>query len=506
MSQFGERAATIGPYGPDNPPPPPKDPPPSKVDRKRRRAETVVLSPPPQNVLSPQKPTTPRRRSTANQRRKLRLEKERAALEKERAELERTEGSWRSRSPSREGRKDGNNRRRESWTHETGSGDGIRYGRRGPPHEYRQPLREARQFTPDHIMDETYGRLTPGHGDRAEHSNPRAEARGANGRRGKGSRETSWSDQRSQRYGHARSGEGEANHQNEQYAQDHVQAPYDPKQKPTMMHSSQAYHMEDEVLWDEGENSLDVPERDAASFPVKGADLRLEQPVHWDEARYASGPFPPREPNLWQQRPWQSKDMRPGHKPYLGKNWKPRPYNPNMQFGNFGNSRAVGERPAHPGYPQNNINSMLGTSRAADTPSAPSNLLQDDPALIATLAPPLGVPSTVCDLRRYDAQVVQHQKTLPRNERFINGNGKVGPYMYGSVQGQDLGLCFSSFCTIHSCEKGVRCPWRHHPLTKAERQWILAFGKERGKNFLEKVGGFWANPEVPVPGANMYGK
>jgi len=114
------------------------------------------------------------------------------------------------------------------------------------------------------------------------------------------------------------------------------------------------------------------------------------------------------------------------------------------------------------------------------------------------------IPDTVYDLRRYDAHITALHKGLPKQERFINGNGKTAPYMYGSVQGLDLGLCFSTFCTSFKCEMGVKCAWRHHPLTKAEREWILASGGARGKTFLEKLALFWAVPEVPVPGASMH--
>lgn len=129
-------------------------------------------------------------------------------------------------------------------------------------------------------------------------------------------------------------------------------------------------------------------------------------------------------------------------------------------------------------------------------------LLAPDPALVPG---PL-VPDSVYDLRSYDAHITALHKVLPKGQRYYNGNGKVAPYIYGSVQGKDLGLCFTTFCTAHKCEMGVKCAWRHHPLTKAEREWILSNQGIRGKQFLEKLVQFWAIPDVPMPGASMQDK
>jgi hypothetical protein len=95
---------------------------------------------------------------------------------------------------------------------------------------------------------------------------------------------------------------------------------------------------------------------------------------------------------------------------------------------------------------------------------------------------------------------------LPRNQAYRNGNGKAAPHVYESAQGLDLGLCFVTFCTNGWCEMGVKCAWRHHPLTKAEREWILVNGRDRGKDFLERLPKNWASPEIPVPGASMHNK
>lgn len=116
-------------------------------------------------------------------------------------------------------------------------------------------------------------------------------------------------------------------------------------------------------------------------------------------------------------------------------------------------------------------------------------------------------PPTAYDLRPYDNYITTTYSKLPRQESFLNGtNGKVAPSTYGSEQLHDLGLCFTTFCTRFRCEMGEKCPWRHHPLTKAEVAWILAIGRGRGEQFVEGVEKWWQNPEVPVPGASMVGR
>jgi hypothetical protein len=115
-------------------------------------------------------------------------------------------------------------------------------------------------------------------------------------------------------------------------------------------------------------------------------------------------------------------------------------------------------------------------------------------------------PATTYDLRGYDHYVTTEFNNYPKQERFFNGNGKVAPAVYGSEQLHDLGLCFSTFCTRFRCEMGLKCPWRHHPLSKVEVEWILNIGGHRGRKFLEQVDKYWACPEVPLPGASIEGK
>jgi hypothetical protein len=115
-------------------------------------------------------------------------------------------------------------------------------------------------------------------------------------------------------------------------------------------------------------------------------------------------------------------------------------------------------------------------------------------------------PNTVYDLREYDMYFTNLHNSLPKNKAYRNGNGKAAPSLYGSAPSKDLGLCFVTFVTEGWCEMGIKCAWRHHPLTKAEREWILSLGRDKSKRFLENLPKCWASPEVLVPGANMGAK
>jgi hypothetical protein len=107
------------------------------------------------------------------------------------------------------------------------------------------------------------------------------------------------------------------------------------------------------------------------------------------------------------------------------------------------------------------------------------------------------VPPTVYDLRGYDHRIFTIYSSKPKHQRFINGaNGKVAPGAYGSEQRHDLGLCFATFLTRKRCEMGVACPWRHHPLSNAERAWVVEYGKSKGKDFIGYMDRWWAFPEV----------
>lgn len=106
-------------------------------------------------------------------------------------------------------------------------------------------------------------------------------------------------------------------------------------------------------------------------------------------------------------------------------------------------------------------------------------------------------PPTVYDLRGYDYRIFTTYASKPKSQRFVNGaNGKIAPGIYGSEQRHDLGLCFTTYLTKKRCEMGVRCPWRHHPLSNSERAWIIEYGKQKGKEFIDNVDRWWSFPEV----------
>ncbi|KAH7088015.1 hypothetical protein FB567DRAFT_329808 [Paraphoma chrysanthemicola] len=220
MSQFDDHGAATGPYGPGNAPPPPMDPPPSKVGRKRFRDERVEASSAstaPHESYSKQISDTPRRKVSSNQRRKLRLNQEREKLRKERAALEHTKNNWRSRSPSRDEFQGANERHRAYWSDSRDDDqDGAQKGRWNPQYEDRQHLQDARQFTPNQVVDETPGRLSPGKADPNHYHNSYDDTKDVrdvrDGRDQWGNdNEYSWSPRRSQppaQYDHG-NGEGE---------------------------------------------------------------------------------------------------------------------------------------------------------------------------------------------------------------------------------------------------------------------------------------------------------
>ena len=106
-------------------------------------------------------------------------------------------------------------------------------------------------------------------------------------------------------------------------------------------------------------------------------------------------------------------------------------------------------------------------------------------------------PPTVHDLRGYDYRIFATYAAKPKAQRFVNGaNGKIAPGMYGSEQRHDLGLCFTTYLTKKRCEMGVKCPWRHHPLSNTEKAWIIKYGKQKGEEFIDNVDRWWAFPEV----------
>lgn len=115
------------------------------------------------------------------------------------------------------------------------------------------------------------------------------------------------------------------------------------------------------------------------------------------------------------------------------------------------------------------------------------------------------MPPTAYDLRVFTRRIDDQYAGLPRERRFKNGNnGKASPSIYGSETRHDLGLCFATFLTRETCEMGLDCPWRHHPLSVTEKIWVVEYGKERGKEFLMNAERCYSCPQMPVPGANMH--
>lgn len=118
------------------------------------------------------------------------------------------------------------------------------------------------------------------------------------------------------------------------------------------------------------------------------------------------------------------------------------------------------------------------------------------------------IPGTALSLRKYtDSVAALHSRDVnaagtENLRKFKNGDGKVNPSAYGSTLNHDLGLCYTTFKTHFTCEMGVRCPWRHHPLTQIEKDW-LRYNGGRGEKFIEEARENWGCPRAPWPGANM---
>jgi hypothetical protein len=233
--------------------------------------------------------------------------------------------------------------------------------------------------------------------------------------------------------------------------------------------------------------------------------------------------------NAGYQRPYQAAY---DHKPYpktqgaahpasgsYKRDWKQRPWEENHNKGQRAHFQAhrgpkIEQYPAQAPFAKSHKNGRgagtfdrrqgFAAEERQDSPPR-ANTAHDDFKYLKALMR-TNPPESMYDLRKYDAHVTELHNKLPRNQAYRNGNGKAAPHTYGSAQGLDLGLCFVTFCTNGWCEMGVKCAWRHHPLTKAEREWILANGRDRGKGFLEKLPKHWSSPEIPVPGASMQDK
>jgi hypothetical protein len=120
------------------------------------------------------------------------------------------------------------------------------------------------------------------------------------------------------------------------------------------------------------------------------------------------------------------------------------------------------------------------------------------------------IPETAYPLRSYTNYIAEHHATKRHHTAqnrhlpvFRNGDGKVNPSAYGSVLQYDFGLCYGTFRTLYMCEMGIRCPWRHHPLSAREKAWIEEVARGKGTYFIQVTDKCWASPDVPVPGHNM---
>jgi hypothetical protein len=264
--------------------------------------------------------------------------------------------------------------------------------------------------------------------------------------------------------------------------------------------TNQTLNIKDEVDWDDGE-VFDVPGHTQTCDMSNMCRPRLQQrsyegAMHHPDA-HAS---PQRQPRAWERErdPWKYKDKKvelSEFQPPRDAKAMQRPSKAKLK-NSHDRERDIGHRGQHQVF----TTQEKLAARTKHALLAPGANQQSTINLTPT------VPDTVYDLRRYDRYITNMHKKLPPHIAYLSGNGKVSPNTYASVQGQDLGLCFATFATTYMCEMGVKCAWRHHPLTQAEREWILAIGHERGKGFLKTLARYWAHPEVPVPGANMHGK
>jgi hypothetical protein len=263
---------------------------------------------------------------------------------------------------------------------------------------------------------------------------------------------------------------------------------------PALGASPVDYTMEDEVDWDD-----DALQASDSAAPRKG-------PTHYRPPSDASLQYLEGELQLQKQRNVERQrhnDQQATPENWLAKSKNLHTLHPEPQK----NSQHT------PNMPPMSIN------RHRTSNSAPQLLNPDCwPSRQEVVQPQVGLPPsqganvantmpTAYDLRGYERCVAREMWNRPEGERVLNvDNGKVAPAMYGSGLLQDFGLCYQTFLARRRCEMGLNCPWRHHPLSNAERSWLVKYGGEKGWMFIEKVEAFWAYPGVPVPGARLHGK
>jgi hypothetical protein len=516
MSQSGgsqHRTAAQGPYGPDNPPPPP----PGKPDKKRGHPHDQPAagqdSPP---MKSPGRAYLHRKLGKLNSRQRKKRREEQAASNP-------AEARHRSRSPSR-----------ASQGSSTLSG-------RSPEEQVdnqeivarssnRQSLRDVRQYTPDKTTDKIYERLSPREAFRnARHgSYDQVDLRFT--------KRTDWPDEppnlsfeailpvpmdnELQGRKDLTSDERESSPESllykvsSQYDREKSFVPRNKSQEPDWTserrpnspdpfsgaHSNQNFDIQEEVAWDDnGTLGMNTPIHASTSpnagyrRPYEAAYDRKPYPKTQSAAHTAS----PSHKRDWKRRTWEdnhNQGQRAHFQAQRGPNIEQHP--PQAPFAKSRkNARDAETFDRRQGFAtEDRQDSQTRANTAKDHLNNLKALMRTNP------------PESMYNLRKYDAHITEMHNKLPRNQAYRNGNGKAAPHTYGSAQGPDLGLCFVTFCTNGWCEMGVKCAWRHHPLTKAEREWILANGHDRGKGFLEKLPKNWSSPEIPVPGASMHDK
>jgi hypothetical protein len=531
MSQSGTAKAggkAQGPYGPNDPPPPPAHPAPIKTNRKRPRD----ASPPPPHSPPPARFKRPYKHLNSRQRKHRVI-----ALTQKEAEVDKSQDRELVPSPGRKGRSPAREKRQSSRSGNRGQvssrldkGGGKQSQTRSSENPKRQSLRDARQITPDQIIDETYGRLSPGTWIDGRHHEPLYKSERQSLKR------SDWPDEQLPSSHPARGAQAEkfqqfkevgsggehgvlqsdypqqssqciANVNFDQYSQRRSPVPQANPMKPGWIKDNpkrivaplpvavprQDLNIEDEVDWDD--DAFDVPER---VHTPGTSDVRRPKPrqaPYDDREQYPDTQSSSRrKPRGWdkEQSLWQGNNKMPN-----GPKFQPQhavraeQYPPKERFEGY----PAGDV-SHPGYASKLNNEDNHVSRAK------RDAAYNQSAINFTIA----VPDTVYDLREYDRYITDMQKNIPPHLAYAHGNVKVAPHLYATVKQHDLGLCFATFATTNMCEMGVKCAWRHHPLTQAEREWILISGREGGSVFLKRLPQFWANPEVPVPGANMHDK
>jgi hypothetical protein len=249
----------------------------------------------------------------------------------------------------------------------------------------------------------------------------------------------------------------------------------------------QAYNVDDEVDWDDDEPPM--PGGSALMSQQTGSQEQTRVD-YYRPPQFVRNPKqvinPPRDQGSWKKDsgPWGNDAPPPRAQPNQG--------------------QGGGYRWSNGHFPNSGDHQSCVVLQSASGRYHPAKLqAQDGKFARLDLTKNADIPSTVYDLREYDAYITALHKSLPPNGRFMHGNGKVRPGCYGSTPALDLGLCFVTFKTRSRCELGVACAWRHHPLTHAERDWIVANGHAQ---FLEDAKRLWSVPEIPVPGANLHGK